>query len=95
LITFWLGRKHPASNINSNEPCNNNSRNTIVNIGTPVREKEVAHNIDNPSNSVSPVKLYIKTTPSKRIAEDKLPNKKYFNPAEVADSLSRYKEAKI
>jgi len=40
------------------------------------------------------VKLYIKTTPSKRIAEDKLPNKKYFNPAEIADSLSRYKETK-
>ena len=41
------------------------------------------------------MKLYIKTTPSKRIADDKLPNKKYFNPADVADSLSRYNEAKI
>jgi len=51
--------------------------------------------IQNPENSVNPVILYIKTTPSKRIADDRRPNKKDFNPAEVAESLSRYKEAKI
>src|SRR5882672_1310928 len=47
------------------------------------------------SKFVKPVKVYIKPDPNRIIQEEKLPNKKYFKPAEVADSEFLYKVDKI
>nr|YP_007374934.1 hypothetical protein Pra_mt0313 [Phlebia radiata]CCF07381.1 hypothetical protein Pra_mt0313 [Phlebia radiata] len=41
------------------------------------------------SKFVKPVNAYISTAPSNIKQEDKQPNKKYFKPADVADSESR------
>jgi hypothetical protein len=41
------------------------------------------------------VKVYINPQPNNIIQEAKLPNKKYFNPADIANSECLYKEAKI
>ena len=40
-ITFWLGAQAPAGNIYSNEPCNNNSRNTTLTEGLQLGKKKL------------------------------------------------------
>jgi len=47
------------------------------------------------SKLVNPVKVYINPHPNNIIQEAKLPNKKYFNPADIANSECLYKEANI
>jgi hypothetical protein len=47
------------------------------------------------SKLVNPVKEYINPQPNNIIQDAKLPNKKYFNPADIANSECLYKEANI
>ena len=47
------------------------------------------------SKLVKPVYEYIKPAPNKIKQDDKQPNKKYFKPADVADSELRYRVDKI
>ena len=47
------------------------------------------------SKLVSPVQAQIKLDPNKISADDNAPNRKYFRPADVADSEFRYTAAKI